>query len=276
MTAPTCTACNLRPTPDQAYLCGTCTLELRTDLATLHDTAEDLDITLANGNRFSTEAGPAARGSEKLPYNANASSIAADARNTLQSWADEVAHERGYYRPLDTINALSHFLAENVDWLRHRDNAPQALDEIQAAARRVLRVIDRPVERWFAGPCWAAIRTTEGTAALCTEELYARVNADTVTCPNCHAEHGVAARRAWLLEQAEDHLVHAALAATALTALGARVPVGTIYSWVHRGRLTAHGVDRHRRPTYRLGDVLDVLRDEAERQTSKTQTRRTA
>jgi hypothetical protein len=149
------------------------------------------------------------------------------------------------------------WLAEHgqMEWLRHQREAAEAMAELREAAREVERIVDRPRDRWYAGPCWEDLPT----GGRCEVELYAVPGARVVRCRECRAEHDAAGRKAWLLAEARDVLAHAALIAAALTALGMPVAVGTVYSWASRGRIVAHGSDTLGRPLYKVGEALDLL-----------------
>lgn len=259
-----------RPVPDQAYLCGQCTFRLRKALGTLSELADEIETTTARLDRIGGSRDSRSTRSDEnpLPVNLRASDLGAWVRTLLVRWCALAATERGLAQPWDTFQAMTGFLAGHVDWFRHRPDGPALLEEVLLAAKAVVRLIDRPEPTWFAGPCWAATTDHLGPK-VCGAELYAKASAGFVECPACGAQHDVAVRRRWLLEEAEDRLAHAALIARALTTLGAYVAVGTIYSWASRGRLTAHGQDVSRRPQYRIGDVLDLIRDEVQDRTRK-------
>jgi hypothetical protein len=148
------------------------------------------------------------------------------------------------------------WLAEHgqLEWLRHQREAAEAMSDLREAAREVERIVDRPRDRWYAGPCWEDLPT-----GRCEVELYAVPGTRVVRCRECGAEHDAAGRKAWLLAEARDVLAHAALIAAALTALDIPVAVGTVYSWASRGRILSHGSDQLGRPLYKVGEAMDLL-----------------
>lgn len=155
-------------------------------------------------------------------------------------------------------------VAANLDWFRHRPDASRVLASLEKAASAIRHVIDAPPPLWYAGPCW------EQTAAgRCPGELYAIATSGTVSCPECHFPHVVADRRQWLLREAVDALAHAEMLAAALSVLDRPITAAMIRGYAHRGRIVAHGADALGRPRYRVGDVLQILEEIAERRAAK-------
>lgn len=150
------------------------------------------------------------------------------------------------------VDALR-YVARHADWLMHRPEAEQAYDELVAAAQGVMRAIDTSVGQRYAGPC-----------SVCSRDLYADTGASAVECKPCRMTYDMAERREFLLTAAEDRIATAAEISRAVTDLGEPVTSDRIRQWAARGRLVAHAqIDR--RPGYRVGDVLDLLRDDAKR-----------
>lgn len=148
------------------------------------------------------------------------------------------------------------WLVDHLDWLRHRAEADDALAELEYAAAIVRRTVDTRSPRWYAGPCGG----TATTGAECLADLYGLVGAEILRCGACGSWTYAADRRAWLLDRMEDVLGTAAQLAAAATALGHEgVTSARIRGYAHRGRIVAHGVDQWARPTYRFGDVLDLV-----------------
>lgn len=91
------------------------------------------------------------------------------------------------------------------------------------------------------------------------------VGAATVTCPSCATVQTVDDRREHLLASAEEKRLTAAEIARAVSMLGgAQVSSNRIRKWRHRGRLHPVGVTAKGQPTYRCGDVLSLLSEDAE------------
>lgn len=216
-----------------------------------------------------------------MPYDARASEVAAHLKGVLAGWARVVAEETGVYadtnrrgigpicrrcdhascraipaipEPPDTLAGLAAWLQPRVGWLRHHAAAAEAHDEIVEAVRAARRVIDRPADRLYAGPC-----------DECGGDLYARPGALAVECRPCELVYEVEARRAWLLAALEEHLATTIEISRALTSLAQPVTPAAIRGYAHRGQLIPRGVNDRRHPLYRLGDVLDILTRQAER-----------
>ncbi len=286
-----------RDIPDTAYVCVECTDRLRDLLLLLpdqerqrarvltyphlpydadtnpyretgdtpirHGLAADLDDAITRPTVVRPDQADAAyaqtAATTPLPYGYTPSEAKWVLLDTLRRWGDDIARRRGLFRPFDTLQALGPWLAAQVGWLRQQPDGPDAIAEMTAGIRNALRVIDRPADCKYAGPCTATITDPDGLARDCDGELYARPGATTIPCPQCGAEYDVADRRAWLLEQAEDRLLPATELARAVDGLGVPITGAMIRGWVHRGRLTARGLPGY--PVYRVGDVLALVRE---------------
>lgn len=178
--------------------------------------------------------------------------------------------EIGTRRAYLGVEVAARWLAEHdqLEWLRHQREAAEAMAELREAAREVERIVDRPRDRWYAGPCWAELDDVDaedagGESKRCMVELYAAPGAKTVRCRDCGSEYDAAARKDWLLREARDALVHAELMARALTALGIEdVTPARVRGMARHGRLMAKGTNQAGDPTYRVGDVLDVIEEQ--------------
>jgi hypothetical protein len=267
------------PVPDTAYVCVRCADVLAERLRRVP--AGEAWTTIARLSR----TGPAGRTSERpLPFSWEAADATWAAVNTLITWQRHIteasgrdpgppgspvqgphcraghscAHDSCAWLGIreHPLEHLVNWLADQLGWLRYRQEAAEAFDELADAAALTVRTVDLPPVRWYAGPCG-----TDG----CTADLYAASGSSTVTCWECGARHDADYRRGWLLRQAEDTLAHAALAAGAITALGHPCKDATVRQWAHRGRLAAHPPDQRGRPLYRVGDVLDLVRESESR-----------
>lgn len=244
-----------KPTRDHVYACDTCADLLARALGDVPWLDEQLDTTITRQHAIPTEAGP--RTFDKpLPWH----DAAADARRTLHgllvSWVrfcDEEHVRHSSPRdglPADTLAALSGWLLWRVDGLTLRDIGPEAIDEITSAVAACHRIVDRRPDRWYAGPC-----ATDDCAA----DLYAQRRDGDVRCRDCGATYDVAARRAWLLAEAEDRLAPAAEVARAVSWLGAApLTASRVRKWAERERILAKGHDGAR-PLYRIGDAINLL-----------------
>lgn len=242
-----------QPADGTAYVCGRCSRHL---VERLHEAAAlvpELVVTVAR----QAATGEPGRGADThpLPLDLPAAYDVGAVRNTVTTWARHVADTRGHTLPLDRVDDVMRWLAGQVDWLRHRPEAEQAVDELLDACRLVARIVDTHGPRWYAGPC----RSTDTDGDVCGQDMYAPPGADTVRCGQCGASYRARERIDWLLDEAGDRLYHAELIGRALAALGLPCTGSVIRNLADRGRITAHGTDSAGRPTYRLGDVRQVL-----------------
>lgn len=298
MTEPRCGCGN--PVRD-ATLCTACGLRLDNALDQItdhHGLGWDLDIALTRQARITRTGGrptpdedrdeqrqmPGTLRPTPAPYDQRAADAARTLRAALHTWAQIAAHETGVHSPTNrrgigpvcrrcphpsclripaiptppaTITGLAAWLRPRVGWLRHHPHAQRALDDILDTVNTARAAVDRPAERLYAGPC-----------DQCRNDLYARAGARIVECVDCDLVYEVEARRAWLLRSAEDVLASATEIARAITRFGQPVTPDAIRGYVHRGQLLAHGhrmIGKREIPTYRLGDVLDVLAQQAAR-----------
>lgn len=246
-----CEMCE-RPNLDTAFVCHACA---QTHARLLHTQAtnyEELDTQLARLARYDNQ--PQHRNGiteYPLPYDPNTAHNTATINNTLTAWSIHISWHRGLEPPRAGRHLLV-WLGGQCDWLRYRTEGGQALDELGYAARLIEYTVDRPTPRWFAGRC-----DIDG----CPEELYPRAGADTVTCPACGYIHSTAVLRDSLLRRADNVLGTATeIARFVSTMRGELVTSAQVRGLAHRGRIIPHGQDRLARPTYRVGDVLAVIR----------------
>lgn len=257
-----------RPRPGSSYICGACVADLERALGDAGFLAAQLQVTFTRQARICSGGGRRS-GERPLPYDGRASRLALRLRTELVGWvrvlserAPEPLHGpvcvacrhwscravRKSRMPGDTVAQMAAWLLLYLDDIRRHEAAAEMVADVTSITRTAERLVDRPADRVYGGPC-----------DLCGADLYGRIDAAEVKCRECGVRYDVAARREWLLVEAEDVLANAALIARALTRLGAEVKVDRIYKWAERGQLAAHGVDANSRPTYRLGDVLDIL-----------------
>jgi len=299
-TTPVCPNCG-KPIHDNAYICGPCGQTLTKVLNHIADLHSELDITLTRQAHVgSTNAAPPPEDApekdaknvefwgvavQPSPFHIGASKVAHDVANTITTWARVILEERGMELPPipappigpthptdckhescavirwhikdSEITHAAKFIAAHVWWLRHRPEAPDAYSDLVAIASQLERIIDLPPTLKYAGPC-----------NICRKDLYAKEGAGTVECRPCGMTYDMDGRREWLLECAEDRLERASLIAQAVTDLGSPISADRIRKWAQRGQLTPHATDRLSRPLYRIGDVLDLLRNDTRRKVS--------
>lgn len=277
-----------KPVADNAYCCTSCGYLLDDALSEiigghgLAGLAAELEVTLTKQDRI-VERGSGS--SERpLPYNTGSSEVGWILRNTLIGWVRLIHDETGADWPVDTLTDMSRWLRPRVGWLRHHQAGPEAVAEITSAVASCRRNIDRPPSLWYAGPCGAPTSSEKDCSCCChiggafrpacdvvggchsqhvtgdcDAELYAHPGALNVICRNCGSVYNLADRRAWLLAQIEDQLMHSIAAAALVRHLGVQVADSSIRAWASKGRIVAHSRDVRNRPLYRIGDVLEVV-----------------
>lgn len=233
-----------------------------------HGLGRDIEISLARQAALGKREGP--RGSGRpLPFSTRASKVAHDATVRLDHWV-RVLHVDGEPWPVPDVAAQSRWLLSRLTRAVAHAGAAEFDRDVTRVVTQIRYVIDRPADRWYAGPC-----DTDG----CVEQLltfdddgrprrearpstlYADPELDVVTCRQCGARYDVEERRAWLLAAAEDQLAHAELIGRAAPALGVEITPAAVRNYAARGRISAHGTDLQGRPLYRVGDVIDVAQD---------------
>jgi hypothetical protein len=238
-----------------AFACPSCATRLATRLHEIVGLPEALADAFARQTRTTTDVGVHTQGAATpLPWDERASAAARALRAALGTWTRVVCEERGTEPPADTLPAMAELLAANLEWLRHQPAAGQAVDDLCRAVDDAWHAVDRRPDRLYAGQCW---RDT-GSGQQCPGELYAALTAATVTCPVCGGQFDVVKRRAWLLEAARDVIANATLVSAALTRLDVPVTADRLWKWNQRGRIFNHSRPGAQ-PTYRVGDVIDLL-----------------
>lgn len=268
MTDALCAACG-RPVADQAYLCQRDADWLARDLGDVPALEVELEVTVTRQDRIGDRSGGGARRAvEPLPYSPVAAEAGWVLANTLTTWARHVAEERGAPAPhgQPAASVAARWLLGHVEWLRHRPEAAEALDEIRAAIAGVRIVIDARAPRWYAGPCGAE---DEETGQVCPVDLYALPGASAVRCPSCGAEYDADARQEWLLAAADDALAHAELIGRAAAALGVHITPADVRYYAASGQVVAHGCNAAGNPVYRFGEVVAVARHIAARKAAR-------
>ncbi|MEV6633890.1 hypothetical protein AB0M54_24375 [Actinoplanes sp. NPDC051470] len=179
----------------------------------------------------------------------------------------------------DPIVVAARFIADNLEWLRHRPEAAEVLADVDAALRVVRGLARGPAEQKYLGPCGALVLTPEpwepGTpsSATCEGDVYAPRGGSRGRCRLCGAEVASREREAWLDGRVRQEAFRAYEIADAY---GLRE--NTIRVHAHRGQLKSYwrtetGIvadwpppegEKHDRLHY-LGDVLDMAAAEAAR-----------
>lgn len=254
-----------RPTRDDAYVCDACADGLARALGDVPWLNEELETTITRQRALPTEGGSAST-ETPLPWHEQASDARRNLHGLLATWCrfcneESVRHSSPRDGlPEDDLTAMSRWLLWRVDGLALHDIGPEAVDEVTNAVAECERLIDRRPDRWYAGPCTELLEEV-----VCNADLYAKRATGDVECRTCGAVYDVAARRDWLLAEAEDRLADASTVARAVSWLGAEaLTPARVWKWAERGRIVAKGHDG-KRPLYRIGDAIDLLAADTQR-----------
>jgi hypothetical protein len=231
-----------RPVGD-GYTCQRCADRLSVALGDVPALWEQLDIVLTRQARYSD---PEGRGGEKaLPYNLKASELGTALRGLLNTWCRLIAEERGKDLPTDTPAAVACWLLNHVTWLRHHRAGSEAVEELVDAVNSVRRIVDRPAERIYAGPC-----------VQCGGDMYGKPGAEMVECRPCGVGYEVAGRVAWMKAQVYGRLVTAREGSILLSRFGLPTQQKTIDKWFERNRLVPHSKDADPVRLYLFDDLV--------------------
>lgn len=274
--------------PTDATLCDGCTRHLRVVLRAVPDQIRDLELAAARESAMPasaiadegcTHAGDCGCG-VAVPWSQWASRSAHRLRNALASWTRVLIAETHGHPPTcghgtcrDTrprcrmqteirrtlVTAAASpavFLAGHLDSIRLREWAGEFARDIDRRTADAWHAVDLPVDGLYAGPCGGTI-----DGGTCERRLWATPEQGAIQCRTCGNIVIVADRQAIMLDAAAGLLMPAGQIATALTLmLRRRVSANTIRSWAHRGILTRRDIPPTTSPTYRVGDVLDLIR----------------
>jgi hypothetical protein len=270
-----CSACD-RPVGDNAYLCQTCTGDLEKLLGDIPNLVGDLVVTYTRQSRTTDRSSGSKSAETSVPWSDRASKALDRLMNALTGWVRLIIEERAgvtLIEPHDDALSVSRWLLWHVGWLRHHTAAAEALNDFERAVAEINDVMDLRAERWYAGTCraeYVAVDEAGGEHdACCAVELYVKPKDTVKLCRNCGTKHDIEARRKWLLAKAEDQLAHMELIGRALASMGEAVTPSQIRGYAFRGRIVAHGLDRKGRELYRVGDVVQVVRENAAEQARK-------
>lgn len=183
-----------------------------------------------------------------------------DMRDAVDAWVAAVrewACPAVVYRPGDWVAARA-VLTQYADRLRRWEHAPQLLDELAYALRRIeyLTSPAREVRR-YVGPC-----------PECGVDVMVRPDAAEAECPACGARFDVDEARAVLHERLlEMHLPRESARRAAEVVAHRPIKADTVKKWVQRG-LVVERVRPNGPPTVRVGDIVARVLELERRQSS--------
>lgn len=239
MTDPTCARCEKPMRHEQAVICGPCASHHRALLGRTSGLAGQVVITIARlDNMPATGSGAPdelgwwkgdnALEAIEMPYRPDAADRYATAWAELATWARHCFEERGIDYAATGLDGLCGFLASQLEWLRHRDEAAEAWPALDAACRQIERIVDRRPDGEFIGMC------------DCGTALYHR-GGDSTKCSRCNTSYDPVSSRARYLAALEADHVSPSEAADRVAVMGLIVDTGKlrklIWAWGDRGHL---------------------------------------
>lgn len=269
-----------RVMPGHLTVCRACSTELLRDLRDVPSLARHLEEAATRQTRLGTGGGPA-RDPEQpedeigltirrapLPWDERARRAEQALKSTLVGWVHVLQHGVLPYEgpvcracehrscvylslsrgPADTVAGIAAWLIRHRAQLLGRQAAPEAVDTIREAIRNARRVIDRPADRIYAGPC-----------GQCGRDLLARPGARTIVCRPCALIYDIEPRRKWMWREVETMLGTAAWVASVAVGLGYDATPAVVRGLAQRLRLFPRGTDQLGHPLYLVGDVVDLL-----------------
>jgi hypothetical protein len=219
----------------------------------------ELDVTVSRQDRLGS-GGARGTGAEiPLPYNPQAAERAAAVLGELTTWARHVSEQTGRSVPRGHAGAAAaSVLAGSVKWLRYQQAWAEAHAALAPLLRITLRIIDRPADRVYLGPCG---HTPDGETKACAEDVYAAPRAATGECRGCGVVHQVAGALQWMRDQLDDRLARPVEIVGLLRRFDEKLSYSVITKYIRQGRLVAHGHDADGRDLYRIGDVIALKRE---------------
>lgn len=228
---------------DGVRLCATCARRLYGLLVESGRLWGQLQITITRQSKTSAPQ-PGGKGTETpLMFDETASEAAWVLRDTLNRWGAEIGLQGS---PEASVTARH--MRMRIGDLVQLDDAGQCVDEIANAVTLGHKAIDQTV-RIYLGPCG------------CGREMFARDNEGTFDC-SCGASHRIDVRRSENLERSRSLVVTDHEAVEYLGAVfGIRIRVSRIRNWGSRWQIPRTRDPESRQHIYRLGDILDMIRD---------------
>lgn len=186
-------------------------------------------------------------------------------------------HPDALTSPATPIEQAAVWMACYPHQLRAHEAAGEMLAEITDALTELRRIVDRPAELRYLGPCPGQLHD----GVPCEFGLRAEPGETWVRCGRCNTQHSVPDLQAKARGIAEDQLYTLFEMRSVLAAVGTVVSKQTLHWWANgrkenrleprgwqhadggRVRITDHQISERDRQVYRLGDALALAaRDE--------------
>lgn len=270
------------------FVCRPCLGKLERMLAEVPALFSELDIAIAKESRFAASGDKVTQkgGFKPVPFDVTAADAKSDLESKLSLWAADLAASVGARGVGERAGLLpawaAWWLLAQVERIRTFAAADDLTDELFSARATAVYCIDRPMERRYLGECAYQHVDEDGTTyEPCGATLWGRDGEDELTCKDCGTFYLAAILEQKITDMAskglEDRIYTATEAAEVICALrlgedNAPRLVDRIGKWSQRGRLTRKidlEKNGHKRPGYRLGDILKLVNDAHESDTKR-------
>lgn len=277
----TCLRCGAQT--NGVTLCTRCTTTLDVALEALPDYHAGL-FSIGNtpppirGRRRGEPVDPTGNAINRRDTDTAVETAAAETTTMLNAWARTLIADRPKLKPpTHNVKAMAGFLRTNLPTIATLPWADDLTRQVLTFERRLKGLATRGQGSWYAGVCYAPLG--EAIDDFCPRDLYAHPGETYIRCTGCGAHWSVDDRRNLLIQAGRDRLLPVAVIARVAVALIEGEPSqerleSRLRTWVQRGQLDDYGVrvlivGQQPRRVYRLGDVLDRLTAELERDRAK-------
>lgn len=252
--------------PPGMVVCGAHADQLALELLGVSSLLNALEDAHGKGQRFSVgSTSTAALDEAPVPFNRVAGDARAELLAALTTAADRIAEEREQFQAFNSDRAIGPWLARQVPWLRAHAEGAERVGYLLDVLYQASRVVDRPPDRVYLGPCVGHIGVDDGSEVRCTEELYAVESRPEFTCPRCGWIYQLAERRAHLLGLTTGLQLGATDCARALAGLGLDVTASRVRDYASRHLIEpvedqyGNAVRVRGHAVYLVADVLAVV-----------------
>lgn len=253
-----CPVC-VHPTKD-GLVCRVCINGLVKDLRELPELMGEMTVQFARLNQSGT--GNGGRGAvTPVPFDQRTTEHRDLIVNTIGTWIREIElddlYEPGTQEPLrNTMASWCAWLLERTDRIRMHPEPAHFLGEIRHCVILARQAIDTP---GVSLPC--------ADCPVCGKRIFAPVGATEGVCRHCawadiDSRVPVDMSHSTLLDQAREALVSRRELLDAAKVYQVHVNAHTFKSWIRRGRLVPKETTADGTPRYRVGDVLDLARND--------------
>jgi hypothetical protein len=165
---------------------------------------------------------------------------------------------------MTTAIAAARFLARHIPAIAQDEAAAELFADIKAAVESIRRVINRPVDPKYCGPCPAKTEGKAGKVQDCATALYAPWDYHDeqyvieVECWHCHVIHNVDTLIQDALNSVAGLLYSAEEVQEVMRQIGQEIPSRTWRYWRANDKIIVRGW-REGEPMYWIDDVKDLV-----------------